>query len=155
MQAHIDAFACLLLWDFFLLYINQMKTAFLLALLAACLSYYYSQDSVAPRPARENAAAVESAPKAVDTSAIVIAALPSYSERWKTGPNAQTENRPQRTGRLRAFCPERDGELEPVFRLHHCLRGQPAPLTRPSAEISAAASVRARGIHLGRARRAT
>ncbi len=68
-----------------------MKTAFLLALLAACLSYYYSQDSAAPRPARENAAAVESAPKAVDTSAMVIAALPSYSERWKTGPNAQTD----------------------------------------------------------------
>ena len=68
-----------------------MKTAFLLALLAACLYYYYSQDSAAPRPAQENAAAVQTAPKTVDPSAIVVATLPSYSERWKTGPNAQTD----------------------------------------------------------------
>lgn len=60
-----------------------MKTAFLLALIAACFYYY--------RPAQENAAPVPPAPKAVATSAIVIAALPSYSERWKTGPNAQTD----------------------------------------------------------------
>ena len=68
-----------------------MKTTFLLALLAACFYYYYSEDSAAPRPAAESSAAAQPAPKAVNPGAIVIAALPSYSERWKTGPNAQTD----------------------------------------------------------------
>ncbi len=68
-----------------------MKTTFLLALLAGLLYYYYAQDSTAPRPTAENSAAAQSALKAVSPGPIVIAALPSYSERWKTGPNAQTD----------------------------------------------------------------
>ncbi|MEO8043423.1 MAG: hypothetical protein ABI674_00835 [Spartobacteria bacterium] len=72
-----------------------MKTPLLLALLAGLLYYYY-QDAPPPRSAASTQAAVskaatQSARRANPAEGIVIAALPRYSERWKTGPNAQTD----------------------------------------------------------------
>ncbi|MEO7724453.1 MAG: hypothetical protein ABIU29_07160 [Chthoniobacterales bacterium] len=72
-----------------------MKTPLLLALLAGLLYYYY-QDTPAPRSAASAQAAMtkvatQSARQANPAAGIVIAALPPYSERWKTGPNAQTD----------------------------------------------------------------
>lgn len=72
-----------------------MKTPLLIALLASLLYYYY-QDAPAPRSAASThagigKAATQSARQANPADGIVIAALPPYSERWKIGPNAQTD----------------------------------------------------------------
>ncbi len=70
-----------------------MKTSLLLILLATCL-YYYFQNNPVPRKATVENNATEPAQRPHQASAaqgIVIAALPPYSERWKTGPNAQTD----------------------------------------------------------------
>ncbi len=113
-----------------------MKTPLLIALLAGLLYYYY-QDAPPPRSAAATEvatakAATQAARHANPADGIVIAALPSYSERWKTGPNAQTDLKtgPKAQLDLEPFRPERDGELEPLFRLHHCLRDKRAPITR-------------------------
>jgi hypothetical protein len=73
---------------------NIMRQPILLALLAFSTFFYFHNrlpptpavsKTVAPQPARSTAAA----PSAI----IVVAAPPSYN-RWKTGPNAQTDFEP-------------------------------------------------------------
>jgi hypothetical protein len=69
-----------------------MKTSFLLLLLAGLL-YYHFQGSPVPRHAVADSEAGEKNSRGArdrnPAEGIVIAALPSYSERWKTGDNAQ------------------------------------------------------------------
>lgn len=67
-----------------------MKTVFLLALLAACF-YYYFQNPAPPRSAVAETAAAQTVQKSLSAPAIVIAPAPSYAERWRTGPTAQTD----------------------------------------------------------------
>lgn len=76
-----------------------MKQPFLIGLLAVATFFYFYNSS-------PNSSAAEKAPGLAKASAQpaaplpephfapaapVIASLPSYSERWKTGPNAQTD----------------------------------------------------------------
>ena len=65
-----------------------MKTLLLLALLAACLFYYHGS----PKPASP-ATDIVTVPAAKRDVAkeIIVAPAPSYSDRWKTGPNAFTD----------------------------------------------------------------
>jgi hypothetical protein len=70
----------------------EVKTSFLILLLAGLL-YYHFQGSPVPRRAVDAEAAEKNSRAAGDRNPaerIVIAALPSYSERWRTGDNAQT-----------------------------------------------------------------
>ena len=70
-----------------------MKTSLLLLVLASLL-YYYFQNNPVPRHASPGDSVAEEAPRpAYQTNpaeGIVIAAIPSYSERWKIGDKAQT-----------------------------------------------------------------
>ncbi|HEY3664038.1 MAG TPA: hypothetical protein VGL24_12870 [Chthoniobacterales bacterium] len=68
-----------------------MKTTFLLALLAGLLYYHYQDSPPSRSAAPSKVAAAQPAHRANPAEGIVIAALPSYSERWKTGSNAQTD----------------------------------------------------------------
>ena len=74
-----------------------MKTSLLLALLAGLL-YYHFQSSTPPTPAVEKSISAPPARPAAAGQAVIIASAPSsYNrwacsyERWKTGPNAQTD----------------------------------------------------------------
>jgi len=62
-----------------------MKTSLLVALLLGLVYYYYHHDPVICAPATEKVAA-----RPINTT-IVIARAPSSYDRWKTGPNAQTD----------------------------------------------------------------
>ncbi len=74
-----------------------MKTSLLLLPLAG-LTYSYFQNNPVPRRAGpETSLTKESSRPAYHTNraeGIVIAALPSYSERWRNGDNAQTDFTP-------------------------------------------------------------
>jgi len=64
-----------------------MKISLLFAILAAAL-YFYLRNST-PTPVQ--AVAGRPADKIAASQTIVIAAAPSYRDRWNTGPNAQTD----------------------------------------------------------------
>ena len=70
-----------------------MKTSFLLLLLAGLLYYHFQGSPVPRRAVADTEAGEKNSRTARDKNPadrIVIAALPSYSERWRTGDNAQT-----------------------------------------------------------------
>jgi hypothetical protein len=65
-----------------------MKTTLVLTMLAvATYVYFHNPASTTPTGATVDARSS----KAVTAPAVVIAAAPSSYERWKTGPNAQTD----------------------------------------------------------------
>ncbi|MDQ3199057.1 MAG: hypothetical protein M3Q46_07715 [Verrucomicrobiota bacterium] len=72
-----------------------MRQPLLLALLAvATIFYFYNSPASGPSPASAPAAVApttHAAAAAVSPPAPIIAAASAYSERWKTGPNAQTD----------------------------------------------------------------
>lgn len=69
-----------------------MKTPLLVALLLGLVYYYYHDSATTFTLEGRHVPATAHADSQVHASApIVIAAVPSYSERWKTGPNAQTD----------------------------------------------------------------
>jgi hypothetical protein len=63
-----------------------MKTPLLITLLLGLVYYYYHHDPVIAAPAAEKAVAV----RPINTM-VAIAHAPSSYDRWKTGPNAQTD----------------------------------------------------------------
>ncbi len=63
-----------------------MKSSLLLAVLTAAL-YFYLRNSP-PTPLQ--GAVARPADKVARSQTIIVAALPSYHDRWNTGPNAQT-----------------------------------------------------------------
>ena len=99
-----------------------MKTPLLIALLAG-LFYYYYHDSSGPTPA------VTQPPSRPITTQVVIAAMPSYQERWKTGPTAQTD---LKTG------PDAQTHFEPFAPSEHATWNQ----GNPGYTIIAGANVR-------------
>ncbi len=66
-----------------------MKTLLLLTLLAAAI--YYHQGSPKPVSTASNAVVAQPTSDRVVAKEIVVAPAPSYSDRWKTGPNAFTD----------------------------------------------------------------
>lgn len=89
MQEIVDAFERLFsLWKFYLIQYIAMKTILLLTLVAA-LIYYCYPDSASPTRRAIKPVAVEPVSQPAHTESVVVSA-PSYHERWKTGPNAQT-----------------------------------------------------------------
>jgi hypothetical protein len=65
-----------------------MKTPLVLTMLAVA-TYVYFHNSASPTPAKPAVDARSN--NAVTAPAVIIAAAPSSYERWKTGPNAQTD----------------------------------------------------------------
>jgi hypothetical protein len=64
-----------------------MKTPLILALLAGA-TYIYSHNSLSPAP---DAMTAVGRPGNVSAPTVTIVAAPSSYDRWKTGPNAQTD----------------------------------------------------------------
>lgn len=101
-----------------------MKTSLLLAIFTAAL-YFYLRNS-APTPSQNVVA--RPADKIARSQTIVIAAVPSYHDRWSTGPNAQTN---LKTG-PNAQTDLKDGpnaqtEFEPFAPSQHAAWNQTAP----------------------------
>ena len=64
-----------------------MKFSLFLAILAAAIFFYFRSSA----PATAQNVAARPADKVARSQTIVVAAAPSYNDRWKTGPNAQTD----------------------------------------------------------------
>ena len=67
-----------------------MKQPLLLALVALA-TYFYFHNSGSPTSPVDNSISAIAPRNTVATQAVIIAAAPSSYNRWKTGPNAQTD----------------------------------------------------------------
>ena len=67
-----------------------MKQPLLLALLAVS-TYFYFRNSASPTSEVGNTISAQPASNTVAAQAAIIVAAPSSYNRWKTGPNAQTD----------------------------------------------------------------
>ena len=66
---------------------------FLLALLAVSTCFYF-HNSASPTPAVGNTISAQPASNTAAAQPLIIVAAPSSYNRWKTGPNAQTDFEP-------------------------------------------------------------
>jgi curli biogenesis system outer membrane secretion channel CsgG len=101
-----------------------MKIPLILALLAGA-TYLYFQNSAAPTPAEVTAAARRS--QTLAAPVVTIAAAPSSYERWKTGPNAQTD---LKTG------PNAQTEFQPFAPSEHATWNQTPGYTISGPQVS-------------------